>query len=193
MCNPRKSALPNALLPALALACLLASGCGETKSKSLSDRARKIARTTAGTNKQDIEEFVKEVGLPGLKRLLENDSAEGRMVAITGLGMLKGEREATELLIKFASGDDPDDAYWAIIALGHQGAPEAKEQIEKLMKSGVPRVRVGACLAIKEYGDESLYPLLDAAENDEDPMVQRAAQKAKLLIKEGQAVAPRRQ
>jgi len=177
----------------LVVACLIAPGCGENKTKQRDNRARKIAWTQAGENNRDrIAEFAKQEGLPGLKELLASDSSMARMVAITGLGMLKGDREATELLIKLASGEEPEDAHWAIIALANQGAPEAKELIQKLIRAENPRVRIGACLAIKEYGDASLHPLLDTAAQDSDPSVQRAAEKAKLLIREGQVVGPQR-
>jgi HEAT repeat protein len=173
----------------LSLASLLAAGCGGEKKPKNVQRAESVMLTGAGDDKQALKKYVEEEGVAGLKRILdESDSSRARMVAISGLGMLKKDPEATKVLIGLVEGEDSEEAHWAIIALGYQGAPEARDLIAKLMQSNDPRRRAGACLAIKEYGDESLYSLLDNALNDSDPGVKRSAEKAKLLIREGQLV-----
>ena len=110
------------------------------------------------------------------------------MFALTCLGMLKENQEATDLLIKFANGEDSEDSYWAVIALGAKGAPEAKAVIETLLKSEDPRRREGACEAIGQYGDTTLYPLLGAAARDDDPRVRHAAERTLQTLKEGKVV-----
>ncbi|HUT32519.1 MAG TPA: HEAT repeat domain-containing protein [Planctomycetota bacterium] len=177
----------NPLGVCLALACLVL-GCGKEEAPEDVRRVEAVLRTGAGDNKRAIREFVKEEGLTGLERLLASDSANVRMLALSGLGYLEGDAKATQLLLKFVHGEDSQDAYWAIIALGYQGAPEVKEAIQKVLQSQDPHRRAGACIAIKECGDESLYPLLDVALRDEDPGVRLTAEKMKLFIAEGQAV-----
>ncbi len=182
---------PACLAALLALACLALVGCGGKGEKTSPDDREALdtlMRGGAGDNKRAIQEFVEKKGLPGLKRLLENDSARARMLALSGLGMLKGNAEATQLLLKSVNGEDTEDAYWAIIALGYQRAPQAKEAIEKAFQGQDARRRAGACIAIKEYGDQSLYPLLDAALGDEDFEVKRTAEKMKIFIARGQVV-----
>ena len=177
------------LFACIVAACLVVAGCGKDETPPEVKRAEAALRAgTAGDNKRAIMDFVEQEGLPGLKRLLGAESASVRMFALTGLGTLKGNAEATQLLIGVANGEDSSDAYWAIAALGYQGAKEAKELIQKAMEGQDARRRAGACIAIKEYGDESLYPLLDAALNDEDPEVRRTADKMKLLVTQGQVV-----
>jgi len=178
-------------LALLALGCLGLVGCGSRGEQTTSEdreALETLVKGGAGDNKQAIREFVEKKGLPGLKRLLETDSARARMLALAGLGMLKGDAEATQLLLKYVNGEDSQDAYWAIVALGYQGAPQTKEAIEKLFQGQDPKRRAGACIAIKEYGDQSLYPLLDAALSDEDFEVKRTAEKMKTLIARGQVV-----
>lgn len=178
------------------LVVLLAAGCGSKKAPKDVRRASAIAKLPAGDNNQTLRQFVQEAGLEGLKKILEQAKDESddeftraRMVAITGLGMLRGNAEATQILLDFVEGDDSEAAHWAIIALGYQKAPEAKDAITAMMKSDDPHRRAGACMAIKEYGDASLYPLLDAAAADDpDPKVRKVAEKARLLIQQGQVV-----
>ncbi|HPD17081.1 MAG TPA: HEAT repeat domain-containing protein [Planctomycetota bacterium] len=169
-------------------ACVLGVGCGEKERPPDDPGVEAVLRSGAGDNRQTIQAFVKERGLEGLKKLLEKDSIRARIVGITGLGMLRGNREATELLLKHANGQDTEEAYWAIIALAYQGAPEAKDLIQKFMQSEEARLREGACVAIQEYRDETLYPLLDAALSDPNPAVQGVAQMMKQIIRDGQAV-----
>ncbi|MBM4035870.1 MAG: HEAT repeat domain-containing protein [Planctomycetes bacterium] len=171
------------------LACLLAAGCGGEKKPKNVQRAESVALEGAGGNKVGLKELVEEEGLAGLKRILaESDSSRARMVAITGLGMLKKDAEATELLVGLAEGEDSEEAHWAIVALADQGAPEARDLITKLLSSGDPRRREGACIAVKEYADQSLYPLLDKALNDPDGRVKAVAEQVKVLIRVGQLV-----
>lgn len=178
-------------LSCVGFAYFLASGCGRQRVPKDVSRAERVAKMPAGDNNQAIREFVEAEGFPGLKRILdESDSSTARMVAITGLGMLKDNAEATQLLIQIVNGEDPEESYWAIIAIADQGAPEAKELITKAIESDDARRREGACTAIMKYGDESLYPLLNAALNDPDSGVKGAARRAKLFIREGQVVMP---
>jgi len=177
------------LIALLTLGCVGLVGCGGgEKGPPDVKRAHAVLNAGAGDDKQAIKKFVEEEGLPGLKRQLESDSSEVRMLALTGIGMLKGNAEATQVLLKYVNGEDSQDAYWALMALGYQGAPEAKEAIEKAFQGKDAHRRAGACLAIKEYGDTSLYPLLDAAMSDEDFEVKRTAEKMKVLIARGQVV-----
>lgn len=178
---------------ALGILCLAAGcdGCGRRRAPRSVREAKRLANLPAGDNKQALKQFVNEQGFDGLKRILDRADEEhmaARLVAIGGLGMLAHEPKATQLLLQLCDGEDPELAHWAIIALGSQGAPEAKDAIARLIKSPDPERRAGACLAIKEYGDESLHPLLDAALDDPDSQVKLAAQMAKRLILEGQVV-----
>ena len=172
----------------LSIVAVVLLGCGKDAKEKDPGRVAKILNTGPGDRRQSINKFVQEEGLPGIKRLLETDSSQNRMFALTCLGLLKDNAEATELLLKFADGEDSEDAYWAIIALGAKGAPEAKDLIEKLLKSEDPRRREGACEAIGQYGDTSLYPLLVAAARDDDPRVRRAAERTLLTLREGKVV-----
>lgn len=172
----------------LSILAALLVGCGKDSQPEESRRAEKVLWAGAGDNKQSFIKFVKEEGLPGIKGLLKSDSSQDRMFAITCLGLLKDNAEATELLLKSANGEDSEDAYWAIIALGAKGAPEAKDLIEKFLKSDDPRRREGACEAIGQYADTSLYPLLAAAARDDDPRVRRAATRTLQTIREGKVV-----
>lgn len=178
---------------ALGILCLApgCDGCGRRRAPRSVREAKRLASLGTGDNKQKFGEFVKEQGFDGLKRIIERadeDHMAARLVAISGLGMLADDPKATQFLIQLCDGEDPELAHWAVIALAHQGAPEAKDAIARLIKSPDPERRAGACLAIKEYGDESLHPLLDAALDDPDSQVKLAAQMAKRLILEGQVV-----
>jgi len=173
-----------------ALACLLALGCTGSQEEKKDRNVEAVLRVPAGDNRQAIRKFVKEEGLEGLKRLLKSDSTRAHIAAITGLGELKDSDEATKLLLERANGKDTEEAYWALIALAHKGAPQARELIRKFFQSEEPRLREAACIAIKEYGDEALYPLLNTAAHDTDRVVQRVAARMSRIIKDGQAVKP---
>jgi HEAT repeat protein len=170
----------------LSIVAVVLLGCGKDAEEKQSDRVAKILLTA--NNREAVKEFAQKEGLPGIKRLFETDSSQNRMFGITCLGLLKDNQEATDLLIKFANGEDSEDSYWAVIALGVKGAPEAKAQIEKLLKGEDSRRRQGACVAIAEYGDTTLYPLLGAAARDDDPRVRRTAERALQTIREGKVV-----
>lgn len=186
------------LLLAAILALALA-GCGSKREKqSRADKeVQELLSITMNENKPRLKAFAEKKGVAGLKELLKEDSARVRMVALTCLGLLKGNAEATATLVAAADGADSEDAYWAVVGLAAQGAPEAKEVIEKMIRSEDPRRRQGACVAIYEYGDSSLYPLLEATCDDPEPSVQAVARqlrnmlgKPRVVPKEGVGYAP---
>jgi len=150
---------------------LIIVGCG---GKSEEERAGDILVSEGGA-KERVSELAQK-GLPHLKKLLESTSSRTRLVAISALGELKGNQEATNILVGITKGKEPTDTYFAAIALAHQGASEAKTVIETLFKHNDPYLRQGACCAIGEYGDKALYPLLDEALDDPDPSVRTAAE-----------------
>jgi len=190
MANLAAGVMASRLLSA-ALLGLLAAGCGGGKAPKDVRRAVDIALLPAGDNKRELRKFVEDEGFEGLKSVLDQadeNHLAARLTAIAGLGMLKDDPKATELLLQLVDGQDSESAHWAVIALGEQGAPEAKDAIAKMMKSDDPRRRVGACFAIRQYGDTSLYSLLDAASGDPAAEVRQAAAEAKRLIQLGQVV-----
>ena len=153
-------------------------------------QAERIARDqSTPNNKSVVTEFAKKKGVEGLKPLLKSESANARMAAIIALGTLKGDKEATRVLIELAGGKNVEDAHNAIIAIASQGAPEAREVITKAFESPDVGRREAACVAVYEYRDESLYPLLDAALDDEDESIQLVASRIKDLIRYGHSAA----
>jgi HEAT repeat protein len=123
-----------------------------------------------------------ERGVPYLRKLLKSEERIIRDSAILALGERKGDQEAVKLLVELCDADDADDAYWAIISLARQGVAEAKGLIQRLAQSGEARVREAAAIAIRQLGDESLYPLLDKLTEDKHPVVKRAAQAMRRYI-----------
>jgi len=176
-------------LPGLAV--LLTGGCGSREDAAEGDLS-KIAKATLG--KEEIEKLAQEKGVPGLRPLLKSEKSENRMLAILALGNLKGNEEATQLLVELAKGPDPEHAQFAILALGIQGGPQPKQVIEEIItKSDDPHRRAAACRAIYEmvvrHNDKSLAPLLDTALSDEDPKVRSAAKAMKRNIEHWEARA----
>lgn len=159
---------------------LAIGGCG---GKTEEDRAGDIL-VSGGGARERVSELAQK-GVPHLQKLLESTSARTRLVAISALGELKGDKEATKLLLGLTESNEPSDAYYALIALAHQGAPEAKAVIEKFFEHSDPYLRQGACCAIKEYGDKALYPLLDQAMDDPDEKVRQTAEAIKARIETG--------
>jgi len=156
---------------------LLACGCG-----GRGDDESKIPEATSWPNEDKLEVAkLAKKGLAHLKPLLKSKKTKVRMVAISALGEIRDNPKATALLLEAVNGKDPHDVYWAIIALGRQGAPQAKGVIERFMESQDTSLVKAACSAIGEYGDKSLYPLLDQALDDEDPGVQSHAKLIKDL------------
>jgi HEAT repeat protein len=171
------------LCTVIGAACLavLAAGCGCGKTEE--EKVGEILLHKGGY-KAEVYELAKK-GLPYLKKRLESKSSMARMAAIQAIGLLKDNKEATQILIELTKSDDFNDPWAAIMALGVQGSPEAKELIKQAMASENPRLREGACAAIYEYGDRELYPLLDKAANDRNLAVQKAAGIVKNRLKQG--------
>ena len=163
---------------AAALACLLLPAC---TGSSPEEEAGKII-TQKGGSKSEITALSKK-GLPHLKKVLESKSSVARMAAISALGELKGDAEATKLLIEITKKQDYNEPYYAVIALGHQGAPEAKDVIVGAYKSPNARLRAAACAATAELGDKSLYPYLNRALYDKDTQVRETARMVKMRFK----------
>jgi HEAT repeat protein len=157
--------------------------------RTAEDEAADVLRQNTAGSKRVAVEFAKKQGVEGLKPLLKSESANVRTATIIALGTLKGDKEATRVLIELANGKDVEDAHNAIIAIASQGAPEAREVITKAFESPDVRRREAACMAVYEYGDESLHPLLDAALDDEDDFIKLVASRVKELIRYGHAAA----
>ena len=166
---------------AMALLVVLAAGCGCGKSSE--EQAEDVLRGQMGY--KDGVQKIAAKGLGHVKGLLASKSQMTRMTAIQALGLLKDNKEATQLLIDLMNKNDFNESWAAILALGVQGPPEAKDILKKAAESPNPRFREAACAAIYEYGDKSLYPLLDKAANDPDTTVQSAAAIAKQRITAG--------
>jgi len=177
-----RTLLALAAVPFLGLLALC--GCGEKEPPS------EVATTIAGRegiagSKEAIAEMARKKGVAGLKADLKSERSVVRMEAIAGLGTLKDNGEATKTLLEVANGNDLEDAYWGIIALGVQGAAEGKAALEKLAESPDAHRRAAVCLAIHEARDESLYPLLDTLVQDLDREVKGAATQMKAKIAAG--------
>ena len=174
-------------LASLALATVLAAaplltGCGKDDPKG-----HKIDMTS-GTQRSAIENLAKK-GTAHLKDMLKSTHQQVRMDATSALGFVRDDPEATKLLIKLIEGDSEDDAVNAIIAIGVQGVPEAKELLQKHIKDPRWKVRGGAVFGIAEYGDSTLYPLLDeVAVDDPDPRIRKVAARVRQQIETGRNV-----
>ena len=140
----------------------------ESAQRTVQKRIDEILRTSLGNRKQRVAEVAKESGVEGIKPIAldPEESMRRRMIAIQALGTLRGNKEATRVLIELANGQDAEIAHWAIIALGTQRSAEAAELIRKFIKHPNPHLRAAACFAIYEYGDKALHPLLEEAASD---------------------------
>jgi len=149
----------------------------ESAQRTARERIIKILRTSLGNRKQRVAEVAKESGVEGLKPIAfdPEESMNLRITAIQALGTLRGNKEATRVLIELANGQDAEIAHWAIIALGTQRSAEAAGLIRKFIKHPNPHLRAAACFAIYEYGDKALHPLLEEAASDTSDEVKRAA------------------
>ena len=162
---------------AIALAGLLALGCGGDEEDELKKRAddTQIQKVTLKElAKKDTAEIVP---------YLQSKSRSVRLTGINALGYKGGDAEATRLLLEVADGDDQEDAMFAIPALARQRAPGIQDIIRKFIKSPDAKRRAGAYKAIGELGDKSLYPLLDQAVDDPNPRVRKAAEGTKRFYK----------
>jgi len=158
-------------IAAIALILAFVGGCGCRKSPE--ENAEDILLKHS-SSKEGISELAKK-GVPHLAKLLESESSRTRMVAISALGEIKEDPEATKLLVKATESEHDSDAYFALIALANQGAAETKALIERFLTHENPYFREAACHAIGVYGDKDLYPLLDKAMRDPMPTVGSAA------------------
>jgi len=167
----------NTLRPLLALAVLLSLCACESRQRTAVKELKGYLRTSLGNRKQKISEIAKEAGVQPLKEIAldPDESMRLRVAAIEALGTLRGEKEATKVLIQLANGQDAEMAYSAIIALGVQRAPESAEELKKFIKHPNPHLRAAACFGIYEYGDKALHPLVEEAANDQNDEVTRAA------------------
>lgn len=172
--KPLASALAAGFLMVIVAGC----GCG----KSSEEQAEDVLRDQMGY--KDGVRKIAAKGFGHVKGLLESKSQMTRMTAIQALGLLKDNKEATDLLVELMKKNDYNESWAAILALGVQGSPEAKGIIKQAFESPNERFREAACAAIYEYGDATLYPLLDKAMDDPDLTVQSAARDAKIRIKD---------
>ncbi len=162
-------ALTHGIALALAAACVAGCGCGQSSEENAED-----ILVVHGGSKEMVSELAKK-GVPHLRKLLASKSSRTRMTAISALGEIKGDAEATELLIQCSQSETDTDVYFALIALANQGASETKELAETFFKHKNPYFRESACVAIGIYGDKALYPLLDKATHDPVISVQNTA------------------
>jgi hypothetical protein len=128
-----------------------------------------------GPPKSELEQLAAK-GIAHLRELLRSTSPRSRAAAVQALGFIRDDPEATKLLVELIEGDSEDETTLALMALGAQGSPEAKSLLRKYIKDPRARVRGGACVGIAEYGDSTLYPLLDkVAADDPDPHIRKVA------------------
>jgi HEAT repeat protein len=159
------------VLAVVALA-LVTTGCGgKSEEEHVSDLILE-----KGARKPAVIAYAKEKGVEGLAPHVKSENARVRMVVISALGTFKNDEKATEILLDvLKNSQDTNDIYYAIIALAEQGAPQAKEIIEKHFKGDSPRLREAAVLGIGLLGDKSLYPLVIQAMQNPDLKVQHIA------------------
>lgn len=168
-------ALPASI--AIALAGLLALGCGGNEEDELKQRA-----ADTPVQKVALKELAKKETAE-IAPYLQSKNRRVRLTGINALGYKKGDEEATRLLMEVANGEDQQDAMFAIPALARQRAPGIQDIIKKFIESPDAKRRAGAYKAIGELGDKSLYPLLDQAADDPDPRVRKAAEGTKRFYK----------
>jgi HEAT repeat protein len=174
-------------LTSLALASVLAAapflaGCGKDDPKGHG------MVLTAGTQKSALEQLAAK-GTAHLRELLKSEHPRVRMDAAQALSYIRDDPEATKLLIEVIEGDSEDDTATALMALGAQGKPEAKAILQKYITDPRAKVRGGACIGIAEYGDSTLYPLLDeVAADDPDPTIRKVAAVNRQQLEEGRYV-----
>jgi HEAT repeat protein len=150
---------------------LAVAACGRSEAER-DDAAAKALLFQEGGFKTGNEKLAKEKGVDGLAKMLQSKSQVTRMAAISALAYFKNDAKATKLLVDIlTAGKDPNDSYFALIALASQGAPQAKEMIEKHFRGDDAYVREAAVQAIGILGDKSLYPLLTKALSDPNPGV----------------------
>lgn len=170
-----------------ALAALLAAvpfltGCGGDTPKSHG------MDVTAGTQKTELEKLAAK-GTAHLRELLKSESVRVRMDAAQALSFIRDDPEATKLLVELIEGDSEDDTAVALMAIGAQGPPEAKALLQKYIKDPRAKVRGGACIGIAEFGDSTLFPLLDeVAADDPDPTIRKVAAVNRQQLEEGRYV-----
>lgn len=156
----------------LVMAAFIGAGCGgQSEEEEITDIILE-----KGARRPQVIALAKEKGVEGLAPHVKSENPRVRMVVITALGTFKDNEKATDILLDVLKrSEDTTDLYYAIIALAEQGAPQAKEIIEKHFKSDSARLREAAVLAIGKLGDKSLYPLVMEAMRDPAPLVQRRA------------------
>ena len=161
------------IIVAAAAALAAAIGCG-SKQKAADKEIVRVPLEFGG-RPDALAAWAVKAQVKGIKPYLKSEKNPERITAINALGCLKGNAEATQLLLEIAHGSDARDAGFAILGLAHQGAPEAKAEIERAFASPEASLRRDACMAIGEYGDKSLYPLLEKASVDDDVIVRNGA------------------
>ena len=164
------------------LACLGLAGCGCSEKTASKDALEIMIQGGGGGDPAKIEKVAKEKGVAYLKPLLKSEKSYERVFAIAGLGCLKGDREATQALLEVINAKSAHEAGIALCSLARQNAPETKELIERFLRYKNGNLRMAALHAIREYGDKSLYPLLDKALSDKEPAVRSTAKTVKKLL-----------
>ncbi len=161
---------------------VLLTGCGREKTKDFGIEENR------GTQRSALEKLA-ERGSEELIKLSKEPNAKVRMDATYALGYIKDDPAATQRLIEMIEGEDSDDTINALMTLGLQGPDEAKEIFKKHIKSSIVDIRIATCIGIAEYGDSTLYPLIEEiATNDEEKMARSIASTTLMQIENGRYV-----
>lgn len=157
-------------------------GCGEKKTKDYG------IEENSGTQKSALEKLAAR-GPKELLKLVKSSNSKVRMDATYALGYIKDDPEATKALIQMIETAPDFDAANALMALGLQGPDEAKAIFQKYVKDERAEIRIGCTYGIAEYGDSTLYPLLDElATNDPDELVRKIAATNRMQLEDGRYV-----
>ncbi|NQT85656.1 HEAT repeat domain-containing protein [bacterium] len=157
-------------------------GCGEKKTKDYG------VPENRGTQKAGLKELAKR-GTEELVKLTKVPNPKVRMDAASALGYKKNDPAATKALLDMIETGEENDRIVALMALGLQGPDEAKAILQKYIKDENAKLRTACCIGIAEYGDSTLYPLIDeVAANDPDADARRIAAAVRLQIENGRYV-----
>jgi len=173
--------IPTTLLAA-ALTLLLAA-CGKEKTKDFGIEENR------GTQKSALEKLAVR-GTAELKEIILKGTPKARKDATQALGYIRDDPEATKLILELIeSPPDKETRLDAIMTLGLQGPDVAKEIFQRCIKDADVDVRVATCMGIAEYGDSTLYPLVEEiAGNDPEQMARTMASNLLYQIENGRYV-----
>ncbi|MFP4056643.1 MAG: HEAT repeat domain-containing protein [Candidatus Brocadiia bacterium] len=155
-----------------ALAALALCGCGEEEPEYIEE-----VPLSPPPIIKDYKELAKRP-ISELRAMLESDRVQVRRMVAVALGLKTDETdEVKATLLELTEDVNAEVASDALVAMAMQGFPETKELIRQFAESDDPERRIGACMAIGEYGDSTLYPLLrNMASSDPSGKVRRRAE-----------------